>query len=246
MRTFLRFGMLVTAIVAPLALVSQEAAATPYTFSSSGAFSDCAGCSIATGSSEIGWGGSRGINSFNYDGSTMTAVSLSNQTGNTPNNHDEIGALSWTNQSTESGNTSPTVTANYTLTLNFSNPQPGGAVSDALNLNVTNTPNNARVCFFIFCSNTGDVNDTTGVSGGSNTLSVDGLTLSNFTFVATGGSTFDSSTGIWSNPEGNVAGLLIYATISNTPASVPEPFSLALLGTGVLGMTAIRRMRRLR
>ena len=238
----LRLSLLASIVALPLALAAQQAAATPYTFSSSGAFTDCVGCTVGSSGSIIGWGGTSSIDSRHYDGSTLVADPLNGQTGATPASQDEIGELTWYNASTSSDTTAAMVTADYKLTLNFTQPTPGGTGSNTFDLLVTNTANNARVCFFIFCSNTGDVNDTASLSADANSITADGLTLSNFSFAETGDGSYGS--GIWSNPEGGTSTLRIYADIATTPAAVPEPLSMGLLGTGLLGLGLVRRVRK--
>ncbi len=238
----LRLNLLASIVALPLAFAAQEAAATPYTFSSSGAFTDCVGCTVGSSGSIIGWGGTDSVNSHNYNGSSLVADPLNGQTGTAPASQDEIGELTWFNASTSSDTTSATVTADYKLTLNFTQPTPGGSGSNTFDLMITNTANNARVCFFIFCSNTGDVNDTASLSGYANSITADGLTLSNFSFAETGDGSFGS--GIWSNPEDGTSTLKIYADIAATPAAVPEPVSMGLLGTGLLGLGLVRRIRK--
>ena len=90
-----RLGLALAAIAIPLAFGSQRAAAAPYSFTSSGSFSSCSGCTADSAGTMIGWGGSNNnVDSRYYSGSTMTAVALSSpQTGNTPATHDLIGQL---------------------------------------------------------------------------------------------------------------------------------------------------------
>jgi hypothetical protein len=173
----------------------------------------------------------------------MTANPLStNQTGTTPATADVIGSLTWHNASTSSDSTATTVTADYKLKLTFSQPGPGGANSETFDLTITNTANNARVCVFIFCSNTGDVDDSGTIAAQSPSFLVDGLLISNFTFSETGDGNY--SGGAWTNPEGGDSTLTIKANITNAPSSVPEPASIALLGAGLLGLGSIRHRGR--
>jgi len=56
------------------------------------------------------------------------------------------------------------------------------------------------------------------------------------------GSTFDSVTGSWYNPENNTATIQLFADFQ--ALAVPEPASFAILGAGLLGLAAARRARR--
>ncbi|HZU89266.1 MAG TPA: choice-of-anchor K domain-containing protein, partial [Stellaceae bacterium] len=154
------YGLLAAVVAAPLALASHDASATAYTFSSSGTFSNLNGAySINSDNSAIEWGGSFDRHgNYNGDGSTLTANPLSGQTGNTPATADQIGSLTWYNASTSSDNTSSTVTANYNLSIVFSQPGAGGSVTDIIKLVVTNTPNcNPGLgCFFGIYANVAD------------------------------------------------------------------------------------------
>jgi hypothetical protein len=244
-----RSNLIVTLLGVPL-LFGGSAMATAYSFNSSGSFSNCVSCSIASSGAEIGWGGTNSINGTGrsaYNGNTIIANPLSAQTGTTPATQDTIASLTWFNATTSADSTAMNVTADYKLALNFTSPTPGGSTNDIFDLNITNTANNAEVCvFFFFCSNTGPVNDTTGFSNGSNSLTVDGLTLTDISFVASGDSTFSATTGIWSNPEGDTSILLIKANIAVVPTQVPEPGSLVILGTALAGLAFARRRLALR
>lgn len=232
--------LLATAMLGGIGLMANAAYATPYSFTSSGSFSTLSGAS-SVGSNEIEWGGSfNHQNEYRDDGSTMTASPLSTpQTGSTPAIADQIGSLTWYNASTSSDSTAATVTAHYLLTLTFSQPLPGGHNSETFDLQITNTQNDARVCFWDWCSNTGNVNDNGTITGESPSFIVDGLLISNFSFVESGDGSY--SNGVWSNPEGGDSTLRIYANISSVPA--PEPGSLVLLSSGLLalGFTGYRR-----
>jgi hypothetical protein len=237
--------LLTTALIGGFSLLGQAAHATPYSFTSSGSFSSLTGGATALSPGEFEWGGT--FNSgghYKNDGSTMTANPLSTpQTGNTPALGDVIGSLAWHNASTSSDSTGATVTADYKLTLNFSQPNPGGTNSETFDLTITNTANTARVCIFVFiCSNTGDVDDSGSISSQTASFLVDGLLISNFTFSESGDGNY--SNGVWTNPEDGDSILTIKANITNAPSSVPEPVSIALLGAGLLGLGSVRQRGR--
>jgi hypothetical protein len=235
--------LLATALVGALGLSAPTAHATPYAFTSTGSFSSLSGATTLS-SSEIEWGGTFSGNHYNSNGSTLTANPLStSQTGNTPATSDVIGSLTWYNASGSSDSTGATVSADYKLTLTFSQPAPGGANSETFDITITNTANDARVCFVSFCSNSGDVNDTGTISPQSPSFLVDGLLISNFSFSESGDGSY--SNGVWTNPEGGDSTLTIMANITTAPSSVPEPVSIALLGTGLLGLGFIGRRKKI-
>ena len=103
-----------------------------------------------------------------------------------------------------------------------------------------------------------DYNFNTGENGGSNggdcsvsggvasagctftfTVNGTGLTLADFEYISTGG----NGSGIFAGHSANLIGPTGYIGNPQTPAPVPEPSSLAMLGSGLFGLATIARRK---
>jgi hypothetical protein len=225
--------------------LAGTAGATTIAGSSSGAFTAIAGCTGYTGGSgnacSIGSGGGGTNNVLDLSGSnngTLTGNNV-NITGSTPSNNVTLGSLTWVDNSASGFDTNFGVT--YTLTINFTAPNLDAA-SEAFTLTVAQASRNGPDTISGLTISAAALPDT---------IDLDGVIVSDLHFVVSGSGIF--SNGTWSvcgigNGNNNCSAtstLSLEADFTADPTSVPEPMTLSLLGTSVIGVAFSTRRRRL-
>ena len=226
--------------------LAGTAGATTITGSSSGAFTAITDCSSYTGGSgnacSIGSGGGGANNVLDLSGSNNGTLTGNNVTftGNTPLDNVTIGSLTWVDNSASGFDTNFGVT--YTLTINFTAPNLDAA-SEAFSLTVAQASRNGTDTISGLTISAAALPDT---------IDLDGVIVSDLHFVVSGDSG-SFSNGTWSvcgtgNGNNNCSAtstLLLEADFTADPASVPEPMTLSLLGTSLIGVAFSTRRRRL-
>jgi hypothetical protein len=219
--------------------LAGPAGATTIAFTSGGAFSNITNCTAADACS-IGSGGGGTNNVLDLSGSnngTLTGNNVS-FTGSTPLNDVTIGSLTWADRNASSFD--PNFGVTYTLTLNFTAPNLDAA-SEAFALTVAQA--------------SGTTTDTISgltISAAAlpGTINLPGIIVSDFHFVISGSGSF--ADGIWSLPpcgQGTndnctaTSTLLLVADFAVAPTPVSEPLTVALLGTGLVGLGVTVRRR---
>ncbi|TPG37705.1 PEP-CTERM sorting domain-containing protein [Roseomonas nepalensis] len=232
----LRYLLLGTALAAPLALTSLSAAAASVTYSSNGTLSSIAGCTnpatcVQNGQNQIYWGGQNGFGGSPspYISSVLTAVDAGTTTDLDGQNV-TLGQLNWTNRATADNRTDDSFNVTWSLSNIFTSPV--GLGSAAFNLNIQNTQNPA-----------GDL--ILNLLAASYTANIPGYVMTGLHFEEEGRGSFNSLTGIWTNPEGYTSTLRLLANVvtAPVPVPVPEPASLALFGAGLLGLGLVRQRK---
>lgn len=238
---FLRSILLASVFTVPMLLGAGSANATVIQGSSTGSFSNVSNCwgtcyvfdGVKTPDTTLAWGFG-----FFSNGSTLVAQERQWNVGVENANDVILAELVWTNRPTSSWLTPDMFKVDYTLNIKFSQPNTASD-RETFNFSIFNTQNP-----------TGDkllgltLADLKGVS-----FSLDGLEMSDLKYHFTGAGSFKDD--YWSNPEGQTSTMYITADfkssapVNNEPVQndVPEPASLALLASGLLGLGFVRRRK---
>lgn len=211
---------------------APQAHAVVVTGSSGGTFASISGCggdncrinSTSNGSStQVEWG-----YGFFETGSKLTANDINFST-NTDANDVTLAKLTWSNESTSSSNTPDLFNVNYTLSIAFTSPS-SSSDTELFNLSIFNTVNPP-----------GDGLSGLTMSDLSNLVfTLAGVTVSDLHFAIESGSNGAFSNTSWTNPEDRTSVLLLKADLK----AVPEPGTLAILATGLIGLGGMVRRRR--
>jgi hypothetical protein len=219
-----------------LALGSTAAMAETVSYTGSGTFSSISGCNSGNPGCSISNGGTL-LDMSGRDNSTLRAVTITNSLSVPPaQNNVTIGELQWVNNA--STDTDQNFNVTYTFTLDFTAPD-HSTDSQAFVLNITQPTNPPG-------DNVADLSDLTLSALGPFTL--DGVTISDIHFATSPGShsNYNSSTGLWSNPEGDTSDLLIEADFAPTATPLPAALPMFAGGLGMVGFFARRKKRNAR